>query len=218
MKLHSILLQYKDSLLQNDPPNPIPLGNNQSAFVYGSGEKSLIFLINQDDKNAATVSFQKQQYTIPAWSATILGGNKVLFNTATLEKSYPSPATIEPKSKANLFFSWYPEPIGTWGNTTQIFDHPHELISLTHDRTDYLWYVRTLPVMQDNSLLSFTNVVDYAHVFIDGVYKGSGSNNFNIVVNKGYSQLQVLVMTIGLINFGEHMFVKKKKNFKFNRN
>lgn len=207
-KLHSILLKYQDALLQYDPPKPIPLGNKQSAFVYGTGANSLVFLINQDDKNGANVTFQNQNYLIPAWSATLLGGNQILFNTATITKSEISPSLIDPSTSSPeaISFSWFPEAIGTWGNQSQTFGQPHELISLTHDRTDYLWYTRSVQVTENKPILSL-QAYDHVHVFLDKVYQGFGSGKVSLTLNTspGTHELELLVMTIGLVNFGAHM-------------
>jgi hypothetical protein len=139
-QLHSIIHQYSSILLNEERPAPQSLGPAQEAFVWGSGNQQLTFLVNDDPANPANVTFQGNQYSIPAWSVTILFGDQVLFNSATIQNSKTTKFHEKERSSVPLGdFAWVQEPVGPWGDFLTS-ETPIEQLLVTHDQTDYCWY------------------------------------------------------------------------------
>ncbi|KAI8616364.1 glycosyl hydrolases family 35-domain-containing protein [Chytriomyces sp. MP71] len=64
------------------------------------------------------------------------------------------------------------EPVGIWNNATALrAPRPLEQLRVTHDASDYLWYVRRGVRLRDESKVRVAfpdGVADVAHIFLDG--------------------------------------------------
>jgi len=109
-------------------------------------------------------------------------------------------------------FSFWNEPAGIWGNAVTS-QSPLEQLGVTHDTTDYLWYVRDINLANTVSL-SVQNAQDLVYCYVDGKSCGHSQSNpatFDLSsFSKGNHKLQLLTMTMGLINYGLHMETVKK--------
>jgi len=225
-RLHRILSKYERPLLLNDPPTPTKLGPNQFAYVYGdlSSVSSIVFLCNNDHSTSVDVPFNGKTYHLPAWSVTILGGEGDLFNTAVVNQSIGTHFSHQPRklktlNQAAKDIQFWKEVRGIWDEKTAVkASHPLEQLSLSHDWTDYLWYVTELSLTNGGSskelsslvsqVLLVQNVNDYLHVFVDDDYIGSSRGGSSVKMqfsnSLGKHTLAILCMTMGLDKGGVH--------------
>eukprot|EP01052_Picozoa_sp_SAG31_P017641 SAG31_NODE_1216_length_9328_cov_12.252465_3_plen_580_part_00 len=113
-RLHKLLQLYSPTLLQQDPPTPIPLGGTpafgsggslqdygqsasmteyQEAHVWpavgaGTGQTGLVFLSNLVTSEDATIRWRGKLVTLAAWSVLILDGrdSSVLFDSSDVHR------------------------------------------------------------------------------------------------------------------------------------
>ncbi|KAJ2710940.1 hypothetical protein H4R19_003495 [Coemansia spiralis] len=152
--LHNVLLDNEGLLTRNAVPAAAKLSANPdaTAHVYGApGEEYLAFLVNSDASRDAKVEFDGRQLDLPRWSVTIVRRSRgaapaVLYNTAQLS-SLVQEAQKRPAGFAQIDRSvsadtirW--RPLSHTSPRTMPVDsaRPLEHISVTDDRSDYLWY------------------------------------------------------------------------------
>jgi hypothetical protein len=208
--LHSVLIKFADTLLSNDIPATISLGNNLQADVYGTGSTQLAFLSNISPSNNATVTFQNQSYFLPAWSVSLVGGGKLLYNTNVLP-SYSTPSFADNPKKEVIrapFTGYWAEPVGVWG-TGQSFPSPPMQLDVTHDYSDYLWYTTVVNITSEGSSLSITSVQNRVLIFLNDIFVGDfAGGSVKVVLPSGVTgeaNLYLLTATVGLENYGAYM-------------
>eukprot|EP01113_Clastostelium_recurvatum_P016377 TRINITY_DN1935_c0_g1_i2.p1 TRINITY_DN1935_c0_g1~~TRINITY_DN1935_c0_g1_i2.p1 ORF type:complete len:730 (-),score=170.45 TRINITY_DN1935_c0_g1_i2:65-2254(-) len=216
-QMHAVLHKFEDQLLNNNPPSPVSLGNNLEAHVYGQGSSALVFLSNIDSKNVGKVSFQGATYTLQPWSVQIVVNQKVIYDTSSLsmvETSYKNTSLARGRYHVSDSVPFAPsigfwsEPTGVWGEGVTA-DRPLEQLSVTNDTSDYLWYTQKITVPSGGAALSLSNTNDIGWVFVDGKFIG-GNRGSGVHVNipssmAGPRTLQILTVTVGLVNYGLHM-------------
>eukprot|EP00026_Physarum_polycephalum_P003422 Phypoly_transcript_03433.p1 GENE.Phypoly_transcript_03433~~Phypoly_transcript_03433.p1 ORF type:complete len:668 (+),score=82.90 Phypoly_transcript_03433:402-2405(+) len=207
--LHSVLIKYSETLLQNDIPTTISLGTDLQADVYGTGSSQLAFLSNISPSNNATVTFQNQSYFLAAWSVSLVGGGKLLYNTNVLP-SYSTPSFSDnPKKEAVQanFAGYWSEPVGVWG-TGETYNYPPMQLDVTHDYSDYLWYTTTINITTSRTL-KITSVQNRVLVFLNEQFVGNYSGGAITVqlpdTATGKASLALLTATVGLVNYGAYM-------------
>lgn len=173
-QLHDVLHQFEAVILGQDPPQPINLGPNQEAHVYTVGSQTIAFLSNIDSVNNATVKFQGNSYNLPKWSVTILGNGKVLYCTSvtTSQENIKAITPVSHLSDGAAVLSWWAEPAGVWDMNAPKATTPTEQLLVTHDKTDYLWYVTKVTVNNNKPNLNIPTVNDFVQVYVDGVFQG----------------------------------------------
>jgi len=208
-KLHNILQEYSQSLLSNDPPQPLNLGANQDGYVYGSGNQEIAFLCNNDDTNSATVTYAGQNYILPAWSCTLLGARQFLYNTQTINSMWKGDFNYLPiVDKRQASIEWWQDSFKPWGGNSFFAQSPPEQISVTHDKTDYLWYFTQVNASSSGTFnITVSNANDFLAAFIDDQLIASGKGGISVIVQliEGVHNLQLLTSTLGLINIDPHM-------------
>ncbi|KAJ1926090.1 Beta-galactosidase-1-like protein [Tieghemiomyces parasiticus] len=233
-RLHQLMFDYSDALLTNEVAQPIVVGDHQvEAYEYGSptSPKSIIFLINADEKQARKVTYRGLTITVPRWSVAILAGGhlhpRLLYTTAQIDKSYPKsqlgfevahrPSTGRPYLDAPVVTTVRDRVPANRAACSQQFDRPQEQLSLTDDRTDYLWYVTDFEVDHTHPAphtLVITKVYEIVLVYVDGnlvgLQRGSERNQFDLGKLKlgdrpGTHSLQILVVTMGWTNGEKRM-------------
>jgi beta-galactosidase len=184
-RLHRILNQYAGLLLSVDPPQPIPLGDKQAAYIYrnhvgavsnrDSGDHILAFLCNDDEKDSATVTYEGKKYTLRPHSVILLDGDRVLMDTSKVEPSHLVRRTLETVVGRRLTFAWWPEPMPgdrvAAADAIVTSDHPLNQLDLTHNETDYCWYSTRITIPESDAgrgVLILNQVADVACIFIDG--------------------------------------------------
>ncbi|KAJ2788784.1 hypothetical protein H4R21_006916, partial [Coemansia helicoidea] len=152
--LHNVLLDNQSFLTLNAVPDAIQLHSNPdaTAHVYGAiGKEYLAFLVNSDPKHSVAVKFDGHEFDLPHWSVTIVrrtrgSAPKVLYNTAQMsslaQAAQNNPAGFAPidGSVNTETIRW--RPLDSASSDTKLVQstRPSEHISVTDDRTDYLWY------------------------------------------------------------------------------
>ncbi|KAG6428159.1 hypothetical protein SASPL_112408 [Salvia splendens] len=201
--LHAAIKLCEPALVAVSSPKYIKLGSKQEAHIYqDKGQKCSAFLANIDEHNSATVVFQKQAYTLPPWSVSILPDCKnVAYNTAKigvqtsiktvgvdsvayLNEPLPmklmAPYEVEYISKT---WETVKEPIGIWSARNFTYQGILEHLNVTKDQSDYLWYLTRIYVSnedvkfwEDNQLilvLTIDSMRDLVYIFVNGQFTGS---------------------------------------------
>ncbi|PIA14730.1 hypothetical protein COEREDRAFT_82488 [Coemansia reversa NRRL 1564] len=235
-QLHQILLENEQLLTKNNVPDPIHLVNDTSvdAYVYGKLDSHtyLVFLINSDNSRDITVKLDGIQIELPKWSVSIIrgGGNsqkypEILYNTANLSEqvkcAQEHPAKFEKISTGLKTNKIYWRPLLTLGKRTIKRDRPAEQLSITDDRTDYLWYRTQLPVPTEclegsNTEFVLNDAGDVAFVYFNGEFIGMqyGQHDklsnfvFDIprqVLMQNSTNIAILSQTMGIAHNQRHM-------------
>eukprot|EP00123_Amoebidium_parasiticum_P017278 comp23780_c0_seq2/m.41251 comp23780_c0_seq2/g.41251 ORF comp23780_c0_seq2/g.41251 comp23780_c0_seq2/m.41251 type:complete len:438 (-) comp23780_c0_seq2:142-1455(-) len=212
-RLHEVLHTYEAIIMGVDrAPNSISLGPKQEGHNYTTEDGSVYFLSNIDDKNPATVTWGGWTYTLAAWSVSIVDANgDVVYDTATVGKPMTSAVNLQ-SVRINTEWEWTPDHVGVWGDPITS-DSPKELISLTVDSTDYLWYETTVTHAAGPGVLTLHNSSDVIYAYVDGVYAGwantmCNGNDVTIDLNfdqDGSHRLSILAVKMGIPNYGAYM-------------
>jgi len=210
--LHLLLEAHKDLLLNNPVASAISLAPNAEVHVYGNAPNRIAFLGNWGS-TSVPVTWNNKNYTINAWSVLIVSDTQILFDTSLLtddpnelvqEFQIFNQTSSPIQSKALNFQGFYSETAGLWGDTVRS-TRPLEQLSVTHDKTDYLWYVQKVTIPGNGAMLNITYLRDIAALFVDNRYIGSsrGSGVFKIPSSlAGGRELQILSLSVGLDNYG----------------
>ena len=174
-RLHHLLAEHADLLLENERAAPQPLGESQAAWVYGQGDRRLVFLSNDDEKAAARVTFEGAAYDLAPQSVQVLASGRVLMDTARVEPSSIVRRKVRPVARAFPGFEYWGEPApANWPDEfgpPVVAAKPVEQLLLTHDETDYCWYWAPVDVPRrwtGGNVLVLDRAADVVHVFIDG--------------------------------------------------
>ncbi|XVF49012.1 hypothetical protein PTKIN_Ptkin03bG0234700 [Pterospermum kingtungense] len=219
-ELHKAIKLCETALVSVNP-QVIWLGTNQEAHVFESSPGACAaFLANYDPQYSVTVTFRNMKYDLLPWSVSILPDCKtVVFNTAKVSA---------PKFHMGMWpigkFFWqsYTEPAATVGDKkTFTVDGLKEQLSVTWDKSDYLWYITEVKIdgnegFLKNGQLPILTVESAGHaldVFINGQLIGTAYGNsknpsltFNGKVNlrAGINTIALLSSSVGLPNIGTH--------------
>ena len=213
-KLHGLLAEYAEALLNNNPATPVAIGNRQSATTYSAKGKKIAFIAN-DDTAPADVTTGKMRFKLPAMSVTIIGNGKALMNTAEVTAASTVKRQTKVVSKALSKFEWWDEPAA--GKRPNAFApmtaaKPIEQLLLTSDETDYCWY--SADVKGGKGTLAVRGG-DFLYVYVDGKLvaktkeplaedrgKVTGDGflqKFELDVRQGNHRLSILCCAMGLI-------------------
>jgi hypothetical protein len=221
-RLHHLLSEHADALLESARPSPVPLGEKQAAWIYGQGDRRLALLSNDDEKAAAQVTFEGAAYDLAPQSTQILGGGRVLMDTARVEPASVVRRTVRPIERAiSKFVRWQEPAPSEWPQEFGppiVANKPVEQLSLTHDETDYCWYSTSVVAGKSDpaeSVLVLEGAADVIHVFVDGrlaattptplkedrgPVDGAGfRQEFRLKLAPGRHKLSLLACALGLI-------------------
>ncbi|KAK7251637.1 hypothetical protein RIF29_35004 [Crotalaria pallida] len=224
-QLHEVLKSNEKILTQGSTRN-IDFGNKVTGTEYSFAGKSFCFLSNTHQSKDVTVNFQNNQYTIPAWSVSILPDcNTEAYNTAKVNvqtammvmKDNDADDDEEPYV---LNWKWKQEPIKHMKNdivqgvsltSAQLLDQK----LVTNDTTDYLWYIASLYYSGDAPFdrvrLRVHTSGHVLHVFVNGKHVGTqharnGEFKFlyesRIKLIKGGNEIALLSTIVGLPSNG----------------
>ncbi|KAF6174298.1 hypothetical protein GIB67_040791 [Kingdonia uniflora] len=201
------------------------VGVGVNATIYSANGTSGCFLSNKNATSSATVTFQGNQYSLPAWSVSILPDcKKEVYNTAkvnaqtSLTVMKPNGAESEP---AQLNWVWKAEPMkdttvkgkGTF-SAMQLLEQK----AASGDTSDYLWYMTRVnipkndPFWTKNMTLRVNTTGPILHAYVNGKHIGSHVGihwKFMVVLEQtakmkpGLSTIALLSATVGLPNYGE---------------
>ncbi|AQL04122.1 Beta-galactosidase 9 [Zea mays] len=217
--LHKAIKQAEPALVSGDPTIQ-SLGNYEKAYVFkSSGGACAAFLSNYHTSAAARVVFNGRRYDLPAWSISVLPDCKAaVFNTATV--SEPSaPARMSPAGG----FSWqsYSEATNSLDGRAFTKDGLVEQLSMTWDKSDYLWYTTYVNINSNEQFLKsgqWPQLTIYSaghslQVFVNGqsygaVYGGYDSPKLTysgyVKMWQGSNKISILSAAVGLPNQGTH--------------
>lgn len=219
-ELHKAIKLCEPALVSGDPV-VTSLGHFQQAYAYyaGPGNCAAAFLVNLDSNNVGRVIFNGQHYKIAPWSVSILPDcRNVVFNTAKVDVQ-TSKMKMEPVGG----FDWgsIDENIASFEDNSITAVGLLEQINITRDNTDYLWYITSVEVDEDEPflkngglpVLTVQSAGDALHVFINGNLAGSEYGrkedpkvrfSSGVRLNAGTNKISLLSMTVGLQNIGPH--------------
>lgn len=166
-RLHSTLLEAAPTLLSQDPPTAIPLPGSHSCEMHAyrninsktNIEQCLTFLSNEGMRGSCAFAIPgvPEKVIVPAWSVSILAGincTEVVFNTKTSIET-AAPANVQTASAVHDLklssIQSIPEKVPsslleTGGAVPRVASlYPLEQLSVTADKTDYLWYTAEVP-------------------------------------------------------------------------
>jgi beta-galactosidase len=160
-ELHRIVQDNKDILLGTSVPKAAAISKTCESHTYSTSGKCLQFLSNWGETESCVFGVNGDSVTVPAWSVSVIPGSlndadmcatalgaEDIFNTRTFAtaqiKANQLKATVIGSFKFQSDFAVESEPVpSTNGNvdvTSVLSQSPLEQLSVTRDRTDYLWY------------------------------------------------------------------------------
>ncbi|KAL5705204.1 Beta-galactosidase 7 [Ranunculus cassubicifolius] len=222
-QLHLLLKSMEEVLTYGDSSTQ-EFGNLVNVTTFSHNGQSSCFISNGNETNDATITFNGVQYTIPAWSVSILPDcKKEVYNTAKVNTQTSvivkrsNQAEDEPSS---LSWAWRPEYVKDrtlLGMGSIETDYLVEQKAGTNDTSDYLWYMTSVHLKKDDPILSNSmtlQVNSSGHVlyaYVNGERVGSqwGKNGTygllfesNVSLKPGTNQITLLSATVGLKNYG----------------
>ncbi|XP_058106157.1 beta-galactosidase 11-like isoform X2 [Magnolia sinica] len=223
--LHSALRLCRKALLWG-LPTVHTMGKDLEALVYEKPGTSVCaaFLTNNDTRVAATATFRGVEFYLPSRSISILPDCKTLvFNTQRITSQHNARG-YHPVKESHRDREWkmHQEKIPRISDTYIRSMAPLELMNLTKDRTDYLWYTTSLelergdlPMRHDISpVIEVASLGHVMHAFINNIYVGSGHGDkieksfaFKKAINlkAGTNRISLLGMTVGLPDSGVYL-------------
>ncbi|MQM21984.1 hypothetical protein Taro_055029 [Colocasia esculenta] len=202
------------------------LGKDLEAHVYEKpgSDICVAFLTNKDPRIDSTVQFRGAEYFVPHRSISILPDCKtVVFNTQRVNSQHNARTYhLAKESNKNAEWKMYQESVPTMRQAPLRATEPMELMNLTKDETDYLWYTtrfnleaEDLPRRHDtHPVVLVSNLGHAMHAFVNDVYVGSGNGNkmdksFTLAkpaqLKAGTNHISLLAMTVGLPNSGVYL-------------
>ncbi|KAJ1278558.1 hypothetical protein BS78_04G088900 [Paspalum vaginatum] len=217
--LHKAIKQAEPALISGDPTIQ-SIGNYEKAYVFKSKNGACAaFLSNYHMNSAVKIRFNGRHYYLPAWSISILPDCKTaVFNTATVREP-----TLVPKMNPVLRFAWqsYSEDTNSLDDSAFTKDGLVEQLSMTWDKSDYLWYTTNVNIGANEQFLKSgqwpqLTVYSAGHsmqVFVNGRSYGSvygGYENPKLTFSghvkmwQGSNKISILSSAVGLPNNGKH--------------
>ena len=185
--LHLILREYKDLLLYVQPKY-ISVGWGKEIHIFGDADKDervLVVFSNYRDKNSGSFKFGDKLYIVPKWAVEFYtkksdGDLEMLYSTARVKK-VSMELRREPKltdlrlkfNSSDVPIQWIEESIGPWNISRSKINYPQEQLSITKDKTDYLWYSLSnisLKITDPQQIhVNIKSVTDVWYIWIDNV-------------------------------------------------
>jgi hypothetical protein len=165
-ELHSVLTAHQDILLGQAVPEAVALTKSCESHTYvaaaqGQGDRCLKFFSNWGESDSCAFPADTSSVLdVPAWSVSILAGrldsagycvaadrdSASAYNTKTFASTQlrESKLTAKPVDSFKFLsdFQTAAEPVPAGGNgiVTVLAESPLEQLSVTNDKSDYLWY------------------------------------------------------------------------------
>ncbi|CAL8154372.1 unnamed protein product [Prunus armeniaca] len=214
--LHAAIKSCSTTLLQGMPTN-FSLGQLQEAYVFREETEGrcVAFLINNDERNNATVQFQNASHELMPKSISILPDcEKVIFNTATVNTNYTK-RIVRTTEIFDSMERWqgYTDLIPNYENTSLHSDTLLEHMNVTKDVSDYLWY--TLRFQHNISCAEPILVAESkghaTHAFVNNIYIGNAHGSHDtkqfimqspVVLSNEINNISLLGVMVGLPDSG----------------
>ncbi|OWM74486.1 hypothetical protein CDL15_Pgr003989 [Punica granatum] len=226
-KLHEVIMSM-ETILTNGVKREVDYGNMMSATIYMHQGKQACFLGNANWNTDFTVNLMGTNYTVPAWSVTILPDCYTeVYNTAKINtqisimEKLPNEADDE-KEPYELKWQWRPEhpehlKHGTVKGSVMSANKLLDQKVVTNDTSDYLWHMTSIDVTKSDPLwckkvtLQVKTKGHVLHAFVNGKHVGSQYGLYNkleftmdkdIKLKLGTNTISLLSATVGLANYG----------------
>lgn len=216
---HAVLQAHAAAILGNPVATTEALGPKQEALRYGRGAGSIVFMCNIDSGDSpATVTYEGHTVTLAPWSVAFYVNedwSHPVYDTSVAPKSQGTIRDEMVAADGNEFqWQWWAEPCGPSQVPSAqpvVAAQPLEQLSLTHDRSDYLWYETNFTIYLENvrPRLMLADEHDLVHVFADHEYAGSAQGPMCDLtlpeMTRGVHLLSILCTGMGLQNYGLHL-------------
>ncbi|XP_077234649.1 beta-galactosidase 15-like [Tasmannia lanceolata] len=217
-QLHAALKSMEKVLTHGDVTTT-DFGSGTKATIYTADGTSGCFLSNTNNWNDANVTFQGNEYFVPAWSVSILPDCKQeVYNTAKVSTQTSIMAMIPNKAEdepAQLNWAWRGEKIKDTLNgkgsyaAQQLLDQ----IKVTGDSSDYLWYMTNVKINKNSAVWGKqmtlrVNTTGHAlRAFVNGKHVASQHGysfllEVPVTLKRQTNQITLLSATVGLGNYG----------------
>ncbi|TKY54396.1 Beta-galactosidase protein [Spatholobus suberectus] len=219
-ELHRVLKSMEETLT-NGNVSETDFGNSVKATVFATNGSSSCFLSNTNTTTDATVTFRGKNYTVPAWSVSLLPDcQHEEYNTAKV--NVQTSIMVKENSKAEdepiaLKWTWRPENIdeALHGKSNVSANRLIDQKDKADDASDYLWYITNLhlkhddPVWSENMTLRINGSGHVIHAFVNGEHIGNILESYaklgiTLTIFHGKNIISLLSVTIGLQNYGPH--------------
>ncbi|XP_068664869.1 beta-galactosidase 15-like [Aristolochia californica] len=224
-QLHAVIKSMERVLTHGDNVTT-DMGNGVASTVYTEEGSCVAFLSNVNTTTDATITFNGNQYLVPAWSVSILPDcSEEVYNTAkvstqtSVKVKQPNMAEDQPEQ---LKWVWRPERLaevlkGWAGRDSFTASRLIDQITVTGDASDYLWYMTPVrieksdPIFNNEVTLRVNSSGHVLHAFFNGKFVGSqygpayGKYDFvfeaPIHITQETNYLALLSATVGLANY-----------------
>jgi hypothetical protein len=232
--LHRVLAEHSAPLLASELPQIVELAPRCGACVYPHATDRIVFLYNDgyvDRGDAAqTLTWEGRQYHLPPESVLMLGVQGLLWTTTVTNEPDARRHRVAATNDRPVLAETRACPVPRYAPTDASLPRPLDQLQLTHDRTDYCWYLTTVDVPRGGEVeLAIEGVADLFQVFVDGErvavsrtpiledrgpLDGDGfKQSVRFSCQAGTRELAILVSAIGLLK-GDWMI---KANMAFER-
>ncbi|KAJ9183730.1 hypothetical protein P3X46_007542 [Hevea brasiliensis] len=222
-QLHEVLHSIEETLTHGNI-STIDYHNSVTATIYATEKGSSCFLGNANSTSDATIDLHGTEYTVPAWSVSILPDcQNVAYNTAKVKTQ--TSVMIKKKNQAedepsSLKWSWRPENTDDTARQGRGQFQAKQLLdqkAAANDSSDYLWYMTSVnlkkedPIWSDNMTIRINGSGHILHAYVNGKYIGSqwaknGVFSYifekNVKLKPGRNLISLLSATVGLQNYG----------------
>lgn len=177
--LHLLLREYEELLLHVQPKH-INAGWGKEIHIF---RDDLIVFSNYRDKNSGIFKFGQKSYIVPKWTVEFYkkkaeGELELLYSTSRIKIPSILKRRVPEETDLRYTFnssdiSWIAESIGSWDSTVSNINPVQEQLSITKDKTDYLWYsLKNVSLEISNAqqiVLNLKSVTDVWYLWIDNV-------------------------------------------------
>ncbi|XP_052180489.1 beta-galactosidase 15-like [Diospyros lotus] len=221
-ELHRVLKSIENPLTHGNISH-VDMGNGLTATTYSTDETSACFFGNANTTDDAIVAVLGKEFTVPAWSVSILPDciheeyNTAKVNAQTsVRVKKTSPAESEPE---RLSWKWRPENT----DDTILLGKGHLSLNQLVDQksindvSDYLWYMTSVSIKEDDPIWSHNLSVrvngtgHVLHAFVNSELVGSRWDTYGVFnsvfeekvkLKPGKNQITLLSATVGFPNYG----------------
>ena len=224
-RLHAVLAPYVGLMLHSPASEDVVLPNDCRLNEYNSstGKGSVAFLTNANSGSGKdyNISYAGREWPVTAWSTQIIDVDTltVLYDTSkvtnalrVVSRRRRDAAAVRAAASGT---AWISDQAGVWGRRPIVTNQPLEQLTLTYDRTDYLWYVTGIDITDEqikrgSVQLRLPAQHDYVYAFISGRQLASttsqtGNVTLSLLVDElsaGRYELQLLNANNGVDDYG----------------
>jgi len=179
---HRAIQGLASELMSVDPKPPVPVGANCEIATYGN----VLFVSNKGwtMNEAETVSVNGSSLFMPNHTVVILSQGEVVFNTSAANDELDATITTTTSTSTTttsspLSWSTFVEKLGVPSSnksiTAQTGQAPFEMLNLTRNLVDYMWYSLPNVAVNASTLKVTTCGGEYVYVYSSSSSSSSSS-------------------------------------------